>query len=74
MLYTALANELTDNAGTASCMKLHSDVEQCLLLSGGSTGGWSPPPPQTCSAHTMLGRYKISLMSSYLELGHAHAT
>ena len=36
-----------------------------------------PPPPQTCSATPpgiMLGRYKISLMSSYLELGHTCAT
>ena len=38
---------------------------------------WGAEPSQTCSAPppgTMLGWYKISLMSSYLELGHARAT
>ena len=55
------------------------------ITSGGFTGGGGGgggglgelQPPQTCSAPppgTMLGRYKISLMSSYLELGHARAT
>ena len=57
-----------------------------VLLGGGGGGGGGgglegqkppPPPPQTCSATPpgiMLGRYKISLMSSYLELGHTCAT
>ena len=57
------------------------------ISSGGFVGGGGlegqkpspppPPPPQTCSATPpgiMLGRYKISLMSSYLELGHTCAT
>ena len=44
--------------------------------SGDFTRGLAPSP-QTCSARlpgTMLGGYKISLMSSYLELGHTRAT
>ena len=43
---------------------------------GGGGGGGGLEPPQTCSAPppgTMLGRYKISLMSSHLELGHVRA-
>jgi len=41
----------------------------CENPSGGFRGGRvSAPLPGT-----MLGRYKISLMSSYLEFGHSHA-
>ena len=52
-------------------------VLQGGLGGGGGGGGGLHPPPQTCSAPppgTVLGRYKISLMSSYLELGYARAT
>ena len=45
------------------------------VLRGGAWGGLESP--QTCSVPppgTMLGQYKISLISSYLELGHARAT
>ena len=47
-----------------------------VVVLRGSLGGWLEPP-QTRSAPppgTVLGRYKVSLMSSYLELGHTHAT
>ena len=53
---------------------IRTRTESVVVLRGELGGAGAP---QTCSAPppgTILGRYKISLMSSYLELGHACAT
>ena len=58
----------THNEQINTQQNLHSELESVAVLA---------EPPQTCSAPppgTTLGRYKISLMSSYLELGHVRAT
>ena len=58
-------------------MLYNARIQQWQFYRGVEGGGGLLEPPKTCSVppiRNVLGQYKISLMSSYLELGHARAT